>query len=326
MRLLTLAAAAAIAFAAPASAQTYNITLAGASPGGLWSSLGAGIDAAVKAAYPGSTVTYQTSGGGIANVALVSQDRAELGIVHDAELELATNGEPPFKEPVKNLRAIAYLYTWAPVHILMRKSYAEEHGIKTFSDIAEKKPAITVLVNRRGNIAEAVAADMFKAIGVTYEDIEKWGGKVIYAASGEQADLMRDRRGDLLVNSLFVKQGSLIELGGAVDLVTLPMSPEVAEKAAKLAGADTFVIPGGAYDWQPEDKLTITLGAALVANEDMSDEDAYNLAKALIENVDQIRQVHPAMRQLTPELMAKVQVIDYHPGAAKAYREAGLMK
>ena len=54
-----------------AQAQTYNLTLCGASPGGLWSLLGAGIDAAVKKSYPGSTVTYQTSGGGLANVALL---------------------------------------------------------------------------------------------------------------------------------------------------------------------------------------------------------------------------------------------------------------
>ena len=48
---IALAAAA----VAPASAQTYNLTLCGASPGGLWSLLGAGIDAAVKKAHAGST-------------------------------------------------------------------------------------------------------------------------------------------------------------------------------------------------------------------------------------------------------------------------------
>ena len=62
----------------PASAQAQlNLTLTGASPGGLWSLLGAGIHAAVAAEYPGSAVTYQTSGGGLANVMLVSDGRAE---------------------------------------------------------------------------------------------------------------------------------------------------------------------------------------------------------------------------------------------------------
>ena len=49
--------------------------MCGASPGGLWSLLGAGVDQAMKAAYPGSVVTYQTSGGGFANVGLLSQKK-----------------------------------------------------------------------------------------------------------------------------------------------------------------------------------------------------------------------------------------------------------
>ena len=44
-----------------------NYILAGASPGGLWSLLGAGVDKAMRASYPNATVTYQTSGGGFAN-------------------------------------------------------------------------------------------------------------------------------------------------------------------------------------------------------------------------------------------------------------------
>lgn len=96
-KLLSVTAFALVAaLALPATAQTYNLTLAGASPGGLWSLLGAGIDGAVKEAYPGSTVTYQTSGGGLANVAVLQRGEAELGIVHDAELLVAKNGDEPF--------------------------------------------------------------------------------------------------------------------------------------------------------------------------------------------------------------------------------------
>src|SRR3990167_5042074 len=58
-------------FCLGASAQTYKMTLSGASPSGLWTVLGVGIDGAVKTSYPGSSVTYQTSGAGLANIALV---------------------------------------------------------------------------------------------------------------------------------------------------------------------------------------------------------------------------------------------------------------
>ena len=81
--------AALMALSGPGYAKVYTLTLCGASPGGLWSLLGAGVDAAMKAAYPGSTVTYQTSGGGFANVGLLRQKKCDLAIVHDVEAKLA---------------------------------------------------------------------------------------------------------------------------------------------------------------------------------------------------------------------------------------------
>ena len=81
----------------------YNLTLCGASPGGLWSMLGAGVDAAVKESHPGSIVTYQTSGGGFANVGLLQQGKCDLALIHDAEAVLARDGKEPFKAPIKTI-------------------------------------------------------------------------------------------------------------------------------------------------------------------------------------------------------------------------------
>ena len=108
MTIKSKATAALLAFgllAAPAvSAQTYNLTLCGASPGGLWSLLGAGVDAAVKESFPGSTVTYQTSGGGLANVGLLDQGKCDLAIIHDAEAKAALGGLAPFKSKIQSTR------------------------------------------------------------------------------------------------------------------------------------------------------------------------------------------------------------------------------
>ena len=52
-----------------------NYIMAGASPGGLWSLLGAGVDKAMRASHPNATVTYQTSGGGFANAAQIASKK-----------------------------------------------------------------------------------------------------------------------------------------------------------------------------------------------------------------------------------------------------------
>ena len=327
LKTMTMAAGFALMLVSAAQAQTppYQLTLAGASPGGLWSSIGLGLDKAMKAAYPGSTVTYQTSGGGIANVQLLEKKAAPLGIVHNMELRMAQNGEAPFKSKVEDLRVIAYLYNWAPVQLILSKEFADKYGITTFEDIAVKKPPLRIASNRRGNVVHEVVDRMFKAIGVTEKDIEKWGGSVVPAASKEQGDLLRNRRIDGFFNSLFVGQRSILEVAHAIDVVMLPVSETTIKKVTDETGTDRFMIPAKSYTFQPDPVPAISLGAMLVVNKSMSDQEAYNIAKAMVEHVKEMQSVHPAMRALTPKFMTEQKAGQLHPGAAKLYKEKGLL-
>jgi hypothetical protein len=324
---LTLCALAALTLSATSHAQTYNYTLAGASPGGLWSNIGIGMDQVMKAAYPGSTVTYQTTGGGIANALLLQQKKVQLGVVHNVELQMAIDGVDPFKAPIKDLRPLAYLYNWSPFQLLLTKDFADKHGIKSFEDIVTKKAPVRVVLNRRGNIAHDLAVRMLAAAGANLDDIKAWGGNVVLAGSEEQGDLMKDRRVDFLFNSLFVGQRSLIEVGQAIPVVMLPVSKAVVDRVAKETGADPYVIKANSYPWQPQAVPTISLGAFVVANAAMPDAEAKAITKALIEKVDAMRAVHPSMKELTPQLMPSLSdKFTYHPGAVAAYKEAGLLK
>ncbi|WP_235009160.1 TAXI family TRAP transporter solute-binding subunit [Marinobacterium lutimaris] len=322
--LIVLAAVSTLAIASQARAESYNMTVAGASPGGLWSLLGAGIDASVKKAYPGSTITYQTSGGGIANVGVLDRDQADMALIHDAEMLLAESGSAPFREPITSLSVLSYMYTWAPMQALMRNSFAEEYGIESFEDIAEVKPPIVVAINRRGNIASSVAEEMFKAIGVTADDIKSWGGELIYAASDEQMSLIQDRRADMILNSLFVRHSSIMQAGNSVELTLLPLAQSTIDTVNTNSGTIAFTIPAETYEWSPAEVNTVSLGAALAVRADMDEQTAYNLTKALFENYQTLAGVHPAMAALTPEVMASVEAVPYHKGALRYLTEAGL--
>lgn len=307
-----------------ARAQEYNLTLTGASPKGLWSLLGAGTNAALAAAYPGSTITYQTSGGGLANIPIVSTGKAHMGIAHNIELLVAQNGTEPFKQPIGNLRAIAYIYNWAPMQMILTKDFADEHGIASMEDLATKKPPVRIAVNQRGNMVQHMNRQILEAYGITYEDIESWGGQVVYSPGREQGQLMSDRRIDMIGNGVFVPYRYFVQVSQSRDLVILPLRDDVIEKVAEATGADPYVIKAGGYPWQPDEIKTVALGAVLFASDAMSEEDAYNVTKALVEGVDEIRGVHKAMGNLTAELMASYKGIPYHAGAMKYYKEAGL--
>lgn len=326
-RLAAIVAAALLLAPSVTPAQTrYNLTLTGASPGGLWSLLGAGVNAAVAAEYPGSAVTYQTSGGGLANVMLVSEGRADLGFIHNVELRVALAGRPPFRKNYTNLREIAYLYDWAPVQWVISKRFAERYGIETADDLIAAKAPVRVGVNTRGNMVQELNRAIFEAYGVTYEDIESWGGQVVYAASGEMAELMANRRIDMSGNSLFAPDSSIVQTSTSLELTMLSLNDDVVATVVENMGARPYTIPAGTYDWLDHDITTLSPGAGLVATEAMPEQTAYDLAKATVENLDRIQRVHTAMRALTPQHLASEVVIPYHPGALRYYREAGLVE
>ena len=311
--------------AAPASAQTLNLTLAGASPGGLWTLLGAGLDAALKKGSPDSNVTYQTSGGGFANAAMLSRGQAEIGLVHDAELSIAVAGKPPFREPIENLRAIGYLYDWAPMQFVTTKAFADEHGIETLGDLAEMDAPVRITVNRAGNITGEVAMEMLKAAGADEAKIEAAGGSVIRAGSSEGSGLLQNGRVDVYTNGIFVGHSSIRELENALDIKLLSVPEDVRRAVETEFAIGDFAIPADSYENQPAPIETVALGAVLVASTNMSDDDAYVLTKALVDNIDAVRSVHPAMGALDVELLTRETAIPFHDGALKAYREAGLM-
>lgn len=308
-----------------AKAQELQLTLAGASPGGIWALIGVGIDRAAKAANPKSTITYQTSGGGFANIAMINAGKVELGLAHNAELRRAVLGTDPFKQPITSMRAIANIYNWAPLQVIATKEFTEKHGIRSFEDLITKKPPMRLTVNRRGNITEGVAETMLKHAGATLENIEAWGGKIIFAGSQEQSDLMTDGRIDVYINGVFAPLNAVIEVAKHRDLVMLPVSKTVIDKVAEEEGIVPYVIPAGTYDFQKADIPTVALGAMVFANEKMSDDTAYALAKVITENLGELKAAHKNLSPLTQDFLADQNVIPYHPGAIKYYKEKGMM-
>lgn len=323
-RIATIVAGIAISFGAQhASAQTYNLTLCGASPGGLWTLLGAGIDAAMKKSFPGSTVTYQTSGGGLANVGLLSEGKCDIAIIHDAEAKAAIGGLAPFKAPVDTLATVAQLYTWAPMQVIGSKTFIEENGLTSLEDVASKELPVRIVLNRRGNIVSAVGEAMLNAAGASPENIESWGGSVTYAASSEQGDLMRDRRADLMINSLFVNHSSIRELASAVDLGILPVSDETAGRVIEEWDIGRFTIKADDYEWNDRDVLTLTVSAQLFARKDADPGMVKDLAQALVDNATELQSVHNAMSPLDVKLMSEARTVPYHPSAKDVFVAAG---
>jgi TRAP transporter TAXI family solute receptor len=326
MKLSVLTAAVGIALGSTmAIAEPVNLTLSGGNPGGLWSLLGAGIDRATKVDDASSVVTYQATGGGFANIGLLGANRTDLGLMHDAEAKIALQGDEPFKAPINNLRAIGYLYNWAPMHFFLERSAAERYGIDSLDDIAGSGAPLRIGINRSGNITSNVALMMLEEAGVTEETLENAGGQFVRAGANEQADLIQDGRLDLITNGIFVNHSSFRAVDQNSDVVLLTVPAEIIEATNAAFGTRTMTIPGGSYSNQTADVASVALGAILVATDAMPDEVATSLASSLVNNIDEVRAVHSSMKELTPQLLATPSVLEFHPAAAEVYRKAGLI-
>jgi uncharacterized protein len=308
------------------SAEPVNVTLSGGNPGGLWSLLGAGMDRAAKADDPASVITYQATGGGFANLGLLAKNRTDLGLVHDAEVKLGLAGQGPFKEPITNLKAIGYMYNWAPMHFFLRRDLAEQYNIDSLDDIASSGAPLDIGINRSGNITSDVALFMLEAAGLTEETLEKNGGSFVRAGAKEQGDLMQDGRINMATNGIFVGHSSFRAIDENTDVVLLTVPSDVVAATNAEFGTSNFTIASGSYKNQKDDVATMALGAMVVTTDAMSDDVAASLAKSFHDNIDEIRGVHKAMQNLNPQILVSQTVLPFHPGAERVYKEAGVLK
>ena len=300
-----------------------NITLCGGSPGGLWSLLGAGIDAAVRKVDPESNVTYQTSSGGFANITQINQGKCDLAIVHIGEVVIAGRGEEPFSKPTGGVSAIALLYNWAPMQWVIDKAYAEEHGLGSIGDLSGIENTFNLVVNRRGILPSILAEKSLVASGVTFAQIEANGGSVQFQGSGSASEIMQDGKADAWVNATFVGSGKIRSIATNRELTLLSVSDEVIAAMQDAYGSTAVTIPAGAYKWLDHDVKTFGAQAALITAEDADPALVNLVARAVYENVGEVQGVHKAMRAFNAELGASIDQFEYHPTALAAIEAAG---
>ena len=326
MKNATIAAAFAVALGGTAQAQTYQLTLAGASPGGLWSTIGAGLDKALSKAYPGSTVTYQTGSGGLANAKLVSDGKVPMGIAADMELAAAYRGTGPFKgHPLKNLRTLFRAYSaqsrFQYDYVLVNGDVAKKYGIETMADLKKHAGDIRIAFNRPGNMDGNIGMAIMKDSGIPINSFKQ----VVRAASKEMTSLMLDRRVDAIVLGIAYNHPVIRQMENGIPLKMLDVGQKVSAKVASDFGGQVCTIKANEHKFISKDKRSVCVGAVVVVNKDMPDKEAYNIVKGLLANLNDFKSAHRLLKkEVTPKTVAEPSIAPQHPGALKAFKEAGL--
>lgn len=303
------------------ASKPYKITILGGSAGGVWSVMTEGVAESIRRGIPDARITTEPGKDG-PNQVMISKNEVELAVTNEGTTYAAVHGLEPYKSKLANLRTVAILNPTSPFQFFID----ERAGVKSFQEIKDKKFPLRVGMNQRGTLMELAGKAVMEAYGITYADIEKWGGKLHFIPSAQSVDLWDAGQLDAASEVMQFPASRYLEHATKHKLRMLPVGEDKIPGLRKALGMTPFTIPANTYSFQKESYRTINTKLILVTSAEQPDDMIYDLVKAMHRSLDYLHKVHANLRDLNPTIMSEGVLIEMHPGAAKYFREIGAMK
>lgn len=300
-------------FVAMASAASY-ISIATGGTSGTYYPIGGAIASAVTKAGK-IQCTAETGNASVANANLIATKSIEVAMVQNDITYWAVNGELMFQgKPLKNIRTIAALYP-EHVHVVLAKN----SGVKKFADLKGKR----VGVGAPGSGVEGDVQAIFKVAGLTYKDLR--------AADFLDFAATASRFKDNQIDAGFVVAGypvaAIMDLTTTKDVDLLSFDDAF---LAKLSKQYPFlvksIIPGKTYRGIDKDTATPAVMAILITHDEVPEDDVYNFTKAMFDGIADIHASHAKGKEINLKTALEGLTAPLHPGAAKFYKEKGMVK
>src|SRR5687767_7639991 len=308
-----------------------NATVTGATPSGYPRTMVEGMNAVVRDAYPGSDVSFKPNspGGGVQAIATKQADFTATAT--GTEVRLANEGQAPFKEPLKGkFSYVMQLYDNQFIHFLMTKEWADANGIKSWADIAAKKPKMRLAINRPDNPQTTIGGpyEVMKAHGFSITDIEKWGGSYVLGNSQIGLDALTDGKADVFMNARNLGDSLVKDIAGKRPLLWIDGDRAMIQKAADTFNFKADMVEKGTYPFLDKDYPTVRMWVSLLAGAHVPDEVVYKYVKALAENEKRVQDIGGSLKTsfTAPKMATNPANLPYHPGALRYYKEKGLVK
>jgi TRAP transporter TAXI family solute receptor len=305
-------------------------TVTGATPTGYPRVMVEGLNAIVRDAYPNSAVSLKPNSPGGGVLAIAEKEADFTATATGTEMRLANEGKAPYSAPLKGkFSYVMMLYDVQFMHFLMTKEWADANGIKTWDDIAAKKPKIRLAINRPDNPQTTIGGpyEVMKAHGFTIEDIQKWGGSYVLGNSAIGLDAIKDGKADMFMNARNLGDSLVKDIAGNRPLLWIDGDPQKIEAAAKVFDFRMDMVKAGTYPFMQKDYPTVRQWVSLLAGAHVSDEVVYKYTKAIAENEAAVQKIGGSMAPFKTAGMANNPAsLPYHPGALRYYKEKGLVK
>jgi TRAP transporter TAXI family solute receptor len=304
--------------AAPALAQQKFITIGTGGVTGVYYAAGGAICRLVNKdrAKHGIRCSVESTGGSVFNVNTIKAGELDLGFAQSDVQYNAYKGDAQFKgQPYPDLRAVFSVHP-EPFTVVARK----EANVKTFTDFKGKR----FNVGNPGSGTRASMEELLAAMGWKLSDLS--------LASELKADEHGPALCDGKIDGFFYGVGhpsANIQdptTSCGAKLVSLT-GPAVDKLVADKPFYAKVTIPANLYPNNPDPTQTYGVLATIVASTKTPADTVYQVVKAVFDNFDEFKKLHPALANLSPENMVKDGLsAPLHEGAARYYKEKGWIK
>lgn len=264
----------------------------------------------------GIRASVESTGGSVYNLNAIAAGELDMGVAQSDWQYHAYKGTSKFadKGPNKELRAIFSVHP-EPFTVVARA----DSGIKDFIDLKGKR----VNIGNPGSGQRGTMEVVMKSLGWTKADFKL----AAELKSAEQSKALCDNKIDAIVFTVGHPSGSIKEATTSCDSILVNVTGAAIDKlVSENDYYRTAIIPGGMYRESAGDTATFGVGATFVSSTNTSENVIYNVVKAVFENFDQFKKLHPAFANLKKEEMIKDGLsAPLHDGAKKYYKEAGLL-
>jgi len=258
----------------------------------------------------------ESTGGSIFNINAVRSGELEFGVAQSDWQFHAYNGSSQFEDAgaFEDLRAVFSLHP-EPFTVVARA----DAGITDFEDLR----GMRVNIGNPGSGQRGTMDVVMEALGWTLDDF----AVASELPPAEQAAALCDNNIDAMIYTVGHPSGAIQEATTACDAVLVNVTGDAIDA---LIEENPYyrvaTIPGGMYRGSDEDVTTFGVGATFVSSAEVSEDVVYEVVRAVFEDLEQFRDLHPALAILDPEQMVEDgNSAPLHDGAVRYYTEAGLM-
>ncbi len=265
----------------------------------------------------GIKCTVESTGGSVYNIKTIKAGELDFGIAQSDVVYQAANGTGKFKDaPYKDLRVVMSIHPE-----LLTLAVRKDSGIKKFADLKGK----VINIGNPGSGNEATVKMLLdNSKTVKLSDI-----KAEQLKAAECPNALKDKKIDGYFYMVGHPTANFKDAANStdIDLISLKDVPAAQKLVKEKPYYAWGTIPAGMYKGVDHDTVTYGVKAVLVTSKNASEKAVYNMVKSILDNFDKFKKLHPAYKNLTKEDLLKG--FDHkllHPGAIKAFKEAGLLK